>query len=162
MPRPAPPSQASEVRTKPVRKAAPPVGRSLGPHIARLAAASGAMDPRLASEWPKIAGPELAPLCRPIRIITRGRSQALEVAVKSGAAAMKIQYAQEALLGRIRHQLGLPRLQRIVFREGKEARSWQTRRLSAAPAVKETDRAVSSDLKAALDAMRQSVRAKEE
>lgn len=75
---------------------------------------------------------------------------------------MKIQYAQEALLGRIRHQLGLPRLQRIVFREGKEARSWQTRRLSAAPAVKETDRAVSSDLKAALDAMRQSVRAKEE
>ncbi|MEO1040735.1 MAG: DUF721 domain-containing protein [Pseudomonadota bacterium] len=162
MPRPAPPSQASEVRTKPIRKAAPPIGRSLGPHIARLAAASGAMDPRLASEWPSIAGPEIAALCRPLRIINRGRSQALEVAVKSGAAAMKIQYAQEALLGRIRQHLGMPRLQRLVFREGKEARNWQTRRLSAAPPRTENTRPMSGDLKAALDSMRQSVSTKEE
>ncbi|MEM7739515.1 MAG: DUF721 domain-containing protein [Pseudomonadota bacterium] len=138
------------------------MGRSLGPHIARLAAASGAMDPRLASEWPSIAGPELAALCRPVRIINRGRSQALEVAVKSGAAAMKIQYAQEALLGRIRHQLGLPRLQRIVFREGKDARNWQTRRLSAPQPSTDQERRLSSDLKAALDSMRHSMTTKEE
>ncbi|MEM9810605.1 MAG: DUF721 domain-containing protein [Pseudomonadota bacterium] len=156
MRRPTNNPQAAEFRTRPVRRAAPSVSKSLGPHIARLAKASGAMDPRLASEWPKIAGPELAPLCRPIRIISRGRTQALELSVKSGAAAMKIQYAQEALLGRVRQRLGLPRLSRIVIRQGAEVKAWASQRLAAeTPAPKPAPKSPSR-LDEALTAMRRS------
>lgn len=87
------------------------------------------MDPRLATEWPAIAGPELARLCRPVRIIRRGKSQALELSVTSGAAAMRVQYAQEALLSRVRHQLGLPHLTRIVLRESAGSRGWERRQM---------------------------------
>lgn len=117
------------------------------------------MDPRLAENWAEIAGPELASLCRPVRIIQRGRVQALEVSVKSGAAAMKLRYGQEALLGRVRQQLGLPKLSQIVFREGKEAPRWTSRRMAPS---KPKEQSASSEpksegLKSALDAMRRTL-----
>lgn len=148
------------IKTLPVRRGAPKLARSLGPQLARLAKASGAMDPRLASDWPKIAGPEVAGLCRPVRIIYRGRAQALELSVKSGAAAMKIRYQQDALLGRIRQHLGLPRLTQIVFREGHEQkRGWESRRMAKAtpPPERTRNQPKSENLKAALDQMRQTI-----
>lgn len=117
------------------------------------------MDPRLAAEWADIAGPDLAPLCRPIRIIRRGRGQALELSVRSGAAAMKLRYAQEALLGRVRQRLGLPHLTAIVLREGADERSWASRRM-AAPKPRPADEAPArkpEGLDAALEAMRQTI-----
>lgn len=160
------PSQGDIVRTKPPRSAAPRLARSLGPHLARLAKASGAMDPRLASDWPKIAGKELATLCRPVRVINRGRTQALEVSVKNGAAAMRVQYAQEQLLGRVRQAIGLPRLSRIVIREGAEGgRSWKSRRMERVEPAQAAPRheaqsptsPKSDGLRAALDSMRQTI-----
>lgn len=158
-----PPSQET-VRTRPARTGAPKLSKSLGPHLARLAEATGAMDPRLAQNWADIAGPELAPLCRPVRIIHRGRVQALEVSVKSGAAATKLRYNQEALLGRIRQRLGLPKLSQIVFREGKEAGRWTSRRMAPAPAkpapakpASERPAPKSEGLKSALEAMRRTL-----
>lgn len=155
------PSRPQEtVRTRPVRSGAPKLSRSLGPHIARLAKATGAMDPRLAENWAEIAGPELASLCRPVRIVNRGRVQALEVSVKSGAAAMKLRYGQEALLGRVRQKLGLPKLSQIVFREGKEtAPRWNSQRMAASKPAPEQPRTTpkSEGLKSALEAMRRSL-----
>jgi hypothetical protein len=122
------------------------------------------MDPRLAQEWPSIAGPELAALARPIRIVNQGRVQALELSVKSGAAATRLRYAQDALLGRIRQRLGLPRLSKIVFREGAEGSRWNSRRMQpsrsgpaeAAPGPEPK----SENLKAALAAMQAALREK--
>lgn len=117
------------------------------------------MDPRLASDWAELAGPEIAPLCRPVRIISRGRSQALEISVKSGAAAMKLRYHQEALLGRVRQKFGLPKLNAIVIREGTSARGWQSRRMAPAPKVQPKPPAEpqSSSLRSALETMRQTI-----
>jgi hypothetical protein len=119
------------------------------------------MDPRLAQEWPEIAGPELAQLARPIRIVNQGRVQALELSVKSGAAATRLRYAQDALLGRIRQKLGLPRLSKITFREGAAPARWNSRRMSApsatAEAAPEGNAPQSDDLKAALAAMQKAL-----
>lgn len=146
-------------RTRAVRPAAPKIGKAVAPHLARLAKASGAMDPRLAGEWLDIAGPEIAALCRPVRIVNRGRVQALEVSVKSGAAGMKLRYHQEALLGRVRQRIGLPRLSQIVIREGQESQRWTSRRMepvkNAEPRQRRTPQ--SPSLQAALEAMRQSM-----
>ncbi|MCQ8185618.1 DUF721 domain-containing protein [Parvularcula maris] len=148
-------------RTRPARRAAPKLAQSLAPHLSRLAKASGAMDPRLAAEWAEIAGPELASLARPIRIVQQGRVQALELSVKSGAAATRLRYAQDALLGRIRQKLGLPRLSKITFREGADASRWNSRRMAApkpdtqAPRGKEEPK--SESLRSALDAMQKAL-----
>ncbi|MEE4209189.1 MAG: DUF721 domain-containing protein [Parvularcula sp.] len=157
-----PPEQGQSLRTKPARRAPPKLARSIGPHLARLAKASGAMDPRLAEEWASLIGPELAPHCRPSRIVTRGRTQALEVAVSNGAAAMRLEYQQDAILARVRQRLGLPRLSRIVIRQGKAEKSWSSRRMSsppaAAPAAPKDEAPVKSEgLRAALEAMRRTV-----
>lgn len=153
-----PPSQES-VKTRPARRGAPKLSKSLGPHLARLAKATGAMDPRLAAEWGEIAGPDIASLARPVRIVTRGKVQALEVSAKSSAAAMKLRYHQEALLGRVRQRIGLPRLTQIVIREGGNAPRWASRRM-AVPAQDEDAPKRSpqaKNLKAALESMRRSM-----
>lgn len=123
------------------------------------------MDPRLVENWATLAGPELAKLCMPIRIVRRGKSQALEVSVKSGAAAMRVQYAQEALLSRVRQELGLPGLNRLTFREGKAPRGWEQRRLAAGlpagqperPARTPRPKSASGSLDEALARMRQTI-----
>ena len=165
------------VRTKPPRSPAPKAGAALGKHLRRLAEASGAMDPRLAEAWPTLAGPDVAKLCQPVRIVRQGKVQALEVSVKSNAAALRVQYAQEALLGRLRTALGMPSLTKLVFREGQARRGWERRRVAAPPAASREERlpAVKASgtaphdaspnrnkqpntkLKAALDSMRQSM-----
>ncbi|MEM9838349.1 MAG: DUF721 domain-containing protein [Pseudomonadota bacterium] len=156
--RPAP--QDASVRTKPARRPAPRLGRSITPHLRRLAQQSGAMDPRLVEHWAEIAGADLAKLCRPIRIIKRGKIQALEVSVESGAAAMRVQYAQTTLLSRIRDQLGLPHLTKITFREGKAPRGWEQRRMqrpAEGPAEKRENKAPAGSLAEALTRMRQTI-----
>lgn len=123
------------------------------------------MDPRLAAAWPEIAGEEIARLCRPMRIVKYGRAQALEVSVRSNAAAMRVQYAQEALLGRVRQRLGMPRLTKIVFRDGQAPRTWETRRVVADPPPPPSPPPGSTptddNLKAALDQMRQTIHRRE-
>ena len=169
MKKPAPQAQASGQRTRPARRPPPKLARSVGPHLTRLAEASGAMDPRLADDWAEIAGADIAALCRPVRIVRRGKTQALEVSVKSGAAAMKVQYAQEALLSRLRQTLGLPHLTKISFREGKQPRSWEQRRVKPgvqpAPTPKRSapadDGRKKTGLHAALEEMRRTIHEKD-
>ena len=103
------------INTRPARKAPPAVARASTKEIARLAKASGAMDPELVAEWDTIAGPQLAKLCRPLRLKRNGRAQILEVAASNGAAAMQVQYQLPALLTKINGFLGNGRITKIAI-----------------------------------------------
>ena len=119
-------------RTLPVRKGPPPVRAQLAPHLARLAKRSGAMDPMLAERWEEVAG-DAARFCRPVRL-RRGRGAVtLEVQAVSGAAAMRVEYAQNAILARARTVLGEPRLTRLrVTQRGQpRERQWASKRIEA-------------------------------
>lgn len=121
--------------TRAVRRSAPKLGRRVMPQIAKLAARSGAMDPRLAERWEEAAGADLAALCRPMRLKRQKNAVALEVSVPSGAAAMRLQYAQEQLLARLRTYLKEPRLTRLMIRQTgiAEQPRWASRKVTAAP-----------------------------
>lgn len=119
--------------TKPVRRGAPPLGARIRPQIAQLAQRSGALDPKLAARWSEVAGPDLARLCRPLRLKRTKNAVTLEVAVTSGAAAMRVEYAQNAILARARTELREPRLTRLAIVQAgakpKESRTWKSRRV---------------------------------
>ena len=136
MPRPPRPINDQTPRTLPARKGPPPVRAQVGPHLARLAQRSGAMDPALAERWDEVAG-DAAPYCRPVRL-RRGRGGVtLEVQAVSGAAAMRVEYAQNALLARARTILGEPRLNRLRVTQRGQARErqWASKRIEAEHAV---------------------------
>ena len=120
-------------RTRPARRAAPRLGARVTPQVARLAAKSGAMDPGLAERWEEAAGADLARLCRPVRLRRQKNAVTLEVSVRNGAAAMRVQYAQDQLLARLRTQLREPRLTRlrIVQAGGAEPPRWASRKVEA-------------------------------
>ena len=135
---PLPPRPATDQapRTLPARKGPPPVRAQVGPHLARLAKRSGAMDPALAEQWDEVAG-DAARFCRPVRL-RRGRGGVtLEVQAVSGAAAMRVEYAQGPILARARTVLGEPRLNRLrVTQRGQpRERAWASRRIEAEAAT---------------------------
>lgn len=108
---------ARNFTTKPVRSGPPPLSREVSRLMATLAERSGAMDPRLAADWPDIAGPQLSKLCRPVRLKKSGRARTLEVAAANGAAAMQLQYRQKELLERVNRLLGKGMVTRILIRQ---------------------------------------------
>ncbi|WP_051881586.1 DUF721 domain-containing protein [Parvularcula oceani] len=120
--------------TKPARRGPPPLSAKLAPQVAQLAAKSGAMDPALARSWPEVVGPELAKLCRPLRLRRQKNAITLEVAVPNGAAAMRVQYAQNQILSRARTQLRQPKLSRLAILQAgakaSEGRSWASKRVT--------------------------------
>ena len=135
-PLPPRPVQDGPLRTLPARRGPPPVRAQMAPHLARLAKRSGAMDPQLAERWDEVAG-DVAPLCRPVRL-RRGRGGVtLEVQATSGAAAMRVEYAQSALLARARTVLGEPNLKRLrVTQRGRTGeRQWASKRVTAEEAT---------------------------
>ncbi|MBB4658611.1 hypothetical protein GGQ59_001111 [Parvularcula dongshanensis] len=93
------------------------------------------MDPSLAERWAEVAGVDLARLCRPLALKRQKNAVTLEVAVSSGAAAMRVQYAQNQLLARARTALREPRLTRLSIRQAgaqvAEGRNWASRRVTA-------------------------------
>ena len=136
MPQPPRPLNPGAVRTLPARRGPPPVRAQMAPHLARLAKRSGAMDPGLADRWNEVAG-EAARFCRPVRL-RRGRGAVtLEVQAVSGAAAMRVEYAQAAILARARTALGEPNLTRLkVTQRGRTGeRQWASRKVEAAEVV---------------------------
>ena len=152
--------------TRPARRAAPPVSREISKLLAGLAKKSGAMDPQLAGNWAEIAGPEIAALCRPVRLRSHGKAKALEVAAANGAAAMQLQFKQQLLLQKINAYLGRNAVARILIRQtGKSslapnpaAPQWSKPEVTEAPA----DRPVvpPKDLAGALARMQDLMKAK--
>lgn len=104
------------IDTRPARPAPPAIGRYGAKVFAHLARETRYADPALAENWPTLAGPELADLCRPGRL-TGARGGALEVFVPHGAAAARVQFEAEALRRRVNEYLGPDRVGRIVVRQ---------------------------------------------
>lgn len=162
------------INTKPVRAAAPRVGKFVTRHVASLAAKSGAMDPALIDAWPEIAGPELHTVCRPLRLRKQGRVHTLVVGVQSGAAAMRLQYAQNQILARAASHLNRPTLRKLVIeqsgtkgvdartpgRRTKGSKRWSSGKLTGASlaSAKPTPPPIpAASLAEALDQLRQTI-----
>jgi hypothetical protein len=105
------------VKTKPPRPGAPKVARAVSVQVAQLAQKSGALDPEVIRQWPEIVGQELAALCRPASIRRRGKSDALVLRVPSGAAAMRVQFTQKAIIERAARLLRRPQLRHLIIEQ---------------------------------------------
>lgn len=107
-------------RTRPVRRAAPQIGRFSANVFAKLARKTKYVDPALADHWPSIAGAELAGLCRPGRLTGMRQSRTLEVYAASSAAAAKLQMLSEELLQRVNSYYGPTTVTRIAIRRSSQ------------------------------------------
>jgi hypothetical protein len=105
------------VRTKPARAAPPAVRRPATKVFIDLARRTQFCDPSLVTHWPRIAGPELAPLSRPGRLTGGGVGRTLEVIAPNGPAANRVQFEAEGLRRRVNDFLGPGVVARIAVRQ---------------------------------------------
>lgn len=104
-------------RTRPARLAPPKLGRAGAQVFAGLVRKTKFADPALAENWPTIAGPEIAALCRPGRITGAGAGRTLEVIAPSGAAAAQMQMLADDLKMRVNRYLGPNAVARLAIRQ---------------------------------------------
>lgn len=93
-------------KTKPPRSAPPPIRRSIGDIIARLAQTTSYVDPSLVAAWSELAGDKIARIARPGRLSGGRQGRTLEVYVSSGAAATEIQFESRGLIDRLNEYFG--------------------------------------------------------
>ncbi len=101
--------------TRPVRRAAPNVGRASASVFSQLLKKTSYADPALCDHWPNIAGPDIAALCRPGRLAGRGPGKTLEIHAPSGAAAAQLQMQTDAIKTRVNRYLGPGAVDRITI-----------------------------------------------
>ena len=142
-------------KTRPARRAAPSIARASAKVFSTLAQQTKYADPALADNWPDIAGPDIARLCRPGKLTGRGPGRTLEVRVPSGAAAAQIQMMTDPLLTRLNAYLGPGGVARITITQASRAHE------PANPGANESDSnpddAEKSPLGAALSSFRQAI-----
>lgn len=122
------------VKTRSVRSAAPAIRRSVGTTLAEMARKAGFLDPAAIEHWGEIVGPDLEKLCRPVRIRKYKNAETLVVSVSSGAAAMKVQYAEKEILARAATHLGRQGLTKLSIEQtGTAARAprWKSGNIKA-------------------------------
>lgn len=110
-------TDAKPIRTRPARRAAPPVGRYTAAIFADLAEKTRFADPQLAARWGAIVGPEIAALCRPGRLTGAGAGRTLELVVRDGAAAARVEFEAEAIRRRLNDALGPGMIGRLSVRQ---------------------------------------------
>lgn len=109
------------LRTRPARKAPPPVRRYAAGVFANLAKKTRFVDPALAADWAAIVGTEFAALCRPGKL-TGGRiGRTLELVAPNGAAAARIRFESEAIRRKVNDCLGPGTVGRIAIRQSSLA-----------------------------------------
>jgi hypothetical protein len=128
-------------RTRPARKAAPPVGRSLSPLIKALDDRFGQGAGALKARWREIVGDPLARRSEPAKLV-KGRGGAgavLEIKVE-GAMAALVQHQSADILSRVNLFLGEGAVQRLRIVQGPiaaakapQTRPAQPKRLRARP-----------------------------
>ncbi len=142
----------NEFVTRAVRRPPPKVARASANVIAALARKTKFVDPSLADNWPTIAGPKIAELCRPGRITGHGTGKKLEIFAPSGAAAAQLQMHCDELKIRINRYLGTGTITEITIKQtasrGPENRSSKN---------KSTDNDSNSPLNQALSSFRAAV-----
>jgi len=105
------------VKTRPVRRAAPPLKRYTNDILGRIARKTRYVDPLLAENWPGIVGPDLARLCWPGRITGSPRHRTLTVNVQNGAAATRIGMELSSLREKINAHLGPRAIAQIAINQ---------------------------------------------
>ncbi|MFZ5616058.1 MAG: DciA family protein [Pseudomonadota bacterium] len=104
--------------TRAARSAAPALSRFSAQVLADLARKTRFVDPDLAANWPVLAGPEIARLCRPGRLTGGREGRTLEVVVPHGAAAASVEFASETLRRRLNDYFGPNAIARIAVIQG--------------------------------------------
>jgi hypothetical protein len=110
-------SRNEPVRTKPARKAPPPIRRFASAVFIDLARRTKFVDPSLAGAWATIIGAEMAALCRPGRLTGGRTGRTLEVIAPTGAAAARIQIESEAIRRAVNEFLGPGVVGRLLIRQ---------------------------------------------
>lgn len=154
------------VKTTPVRRAAPAIGRRVTKSLARLAEEAGVLDGAVIEQWAEIVGKDLYALCRPVRLKGgkgKGSGRTLVVAVPHGAAATMVEFRKKDIVARAAAVLGHGRVRGLAIEQpggrALEARAeamaterrggraglrpgggrWQTRRLGGEEAARAGD-----------------------
>ncbi|WP_370339298.1 DUF721 domain-containing protein [Parvularcula marina] len=125
-----PPRSELPVKTRAPRRAAPVIAKPVMTTLAALARKTGALDPAVIEHWGEIVGPEFEKLCRPVRIRRQKNAETLVIAVSSGAAAMRVQYAEAEILARAKLHLGRQGIRKIAIEQtGMKSKGprWKTR-----------------------------------
>jgi hypothetical protein len=106
-------------RTRPQRRAPPPVGRKLTKLVKALDERFGQGSDGLAARWKEIAGENLARVTEPVKLITpRGGGQAtLEIRVNGPAAAL-IQHQSPQIMERANLILGAGKVGKLRIVQG--------------------------------------------
>jgi len=143
------------LKTRPVRRAAPNIGRATAAVFSALAQKTKYADPALADNWPDIAGPDIAALCRPGRLTGRPPGRTLEVHAPSGAAAAQLQMQTDAIKARINRYLGPGAVARITIVQS--AQSQPAPAAGAAKSLKGNEGPDNTPLGAALSSFRAAI-----
>jgi hypothetical protein len=145
----------ARTRTKPARKAAPAIGRSLAPMIKALDDRFGQGTGALKARWREIVGETLARRSEPAKLVKgRGGSGAvLEIKVEGPSAAL-VQHQSSDILSRVNLFLGEGAVARLRIVQGPVAaakaaaeKPAQPKRLRARP----LDAAAEAELSRSLD-----------
>ncbi|MDB5452978.1 MAG: hypothetical protein JWO33_1556, partial [Caulobacteraceae bacterium] len=108
-----------EKRTRPPRRPAPPMGRSLAPLLRDLDKKFGQGPGALIARWHEVVGPEIAKRTEPVKLV-KGRGGApssLEIRVAGPAAAI-IQHQAQDILARVNLFLGAEAVQKLRIVQG--------------------------------------------
>jgi len=109
----------AEKRTRPQRRAAPPLGRSLNKTLRELDEKFGKGPGALAARWREVVGAEIAKRTEVVKL-TKGRGGApssLEIRVAGPAAAI-IQHQAHEILARVNLFLGADAVQKLRIVQG--------------------------------------------
>ena len=106
-----------DVTTRPQRPPPPHLGLHLAKVCSGIAERTRFADPQLVGRWSEIAGPELARLSSPGRILGGVRNATLEIHVRNGAAAARIGIETDALKRRLNQVLGPGRIGHVQIRQ---------------------------------------------
>ena len=120
--RPLDADDAALLFNRPARRAARPLPR-LGPRVVRLVRpmlrGSGASLAELSVRWKELAGPRLAKVCRPDRLLRSRDGTVLEVIARGGAGAAFVELERDALVQRINAAFGRGFVSRLRIRQGR-------------------------------------------
>jgi len=123
MPRLPSPEEAFAIlrakRTRPQRRAPPPVARSLAPMLRELDAKFGQGAGALTTRWAEVVGAEIARRTEPVKL-SKGRNggpSSLEIRVAGPSAAI-IQHQAHEILARVNLFLGAEAVQKLRIVQG--------------------------------------------
>ena len=106
-------------RTRPARRPAPPLGRSLNRALKELDAKFGQGPGALQARWREVVGPDIARRTEPVKLVKgrNGGPSSLEIRVAGPSAAL-VQHQAHEILARVNLFLGADAVQKLRIVQG--------------------------------------------